>query len=68
MSVSNIDEGLGSRLAEFVGISREDLPAVRIVVPAGDSAPKKYKLNQEITQENLLHFHEQFSNGKLKHY
>jgi len=37
LSISNIDEGLGTRLAEFVGVSRNDLPAVRIIVPGGGS-------------------------------
>jgi len=54
ISVSNIDEGLGSRLAEFVGVGREDLPAVRIIVPGGDAAPKKFKLGHEITPNSLI--------------
>jgi len=39
LSLSNIDEGLGSRLAEFVGVSRGELPAVRIILPGGGGAP-----------------------------
>jgi len=35
MSVSNIDEGLGSRLAEYIGVTRDTLPAMRIVLPSG---------------------------------
>jgi len=35
LSVSNIDEGLGNRLAEFVGVAKTELPAVRIIVPGG---------------------------------
>jgi protein disulfide-isomerase A1 len=68
ISVSNIDEGLGGRLSEFVGIKREELPAVRLLHPTPGGNPRKFRFTEDITPENLYAFYESFTAGNLKPY
>jgi len=68
LSLSKFDEGLGSKLAEFVGLARSDLPAVRILVPGQGGAPKKYKISGAITPDNIVKFYEDFDSDSIQPY
>lgn len=50
---------MGERLAEYIGISESELPAIRIVAPKDDDV-RKYYFNEEITAEKVLAFAEEF--------
>lgn len=63
-STSRTNEGLGARLAEYIGIKTEEAPAVRLIHPAnGDLA--KFEFNQDITAENLEAFLAGFEAGTI---
>jgi len=62
--VTDIKEGLETRLAEYIGITAGDLPTVRIHDTRSDL--KKFTLEGEITEQNVLKFVDQWENGKLK--
>lgn len=62
--VSDIKEGLESRLADYVGVKSEDLPSVRIADTRVDL--KKYIMQGEITVENINKFVDDWDEGKLK--
>jgi protein disulfide-isomerase A1 len=68
ISIANIDEGLGGRLAEFVGTKREELPAIRVLQPTPGANPRKFKFDQEITAENIWKYYEDFTSGALRPY
>ena len=61
---TDIKEGFEARLAEFIGIKKEDLPSVRITDTRSDM--KKYNMEGEITKENVLAFVKKWEEGKLK--
>lgn len=62
--VTDIKEGLESRLAEYIGVKAEELPTVRIHDTKVDL--KKYNMAGEITKENILKFVKDWEDGKLK--
>jgi len=62
--ISDIKEDLESRLAEYIGVSASDLPTVRIHDTRTDL--RKFTMEGEITQENILNFVDNWENGKLK--
>jgi protein disulfide-isomerase A1 len=62
--VTGITEGLETRLAEYIGVTADDLPSVRIHDTKVDL--KKYNMDGEITEENVLKFVNDWENGKLK--
>jgi len=68
ISIADIDEGLGGRLAEFVGVKREELPAVRVLQPTPGGNPKKFKFDSEITAESIFKYYEDFTSGHVKPY
>jgi len=58
---------MGKRLAEFIEVRANDLPAVRILTPSENM--KKYVYTGPITTEGLLKFVEDFKRQNLKaHY
>ena len=61
---TDIKEGFEARLAEFIGVKKEDLPTVRISDTRSDM--KKYNMEGEITKENVLDFVKKWEEGKLK--
>jgi len=66
LSISNInDYGLGPKLAEFVGVTGSDTPAIRLVEPLRSSAPKKFVLQNEITADNIVQFFEDYKSEKI---
>ena len=60
---TGITEGLETRLAEYIGITAEDLPSVRIADTRSDL--KKFNLEGEVNAQNILKFVEDWSNNKL---
>nr|XP_012149212.1 PREDICTED: protein disulfide-isomerase isoform X2 [Megachile rotundata] len=61
----NADEADHQRILEFFGISKNEVPAMRIIKLQRDMA--KYKPeNPEISSENVLEFVTDFIEGKLK--
>ena len=62
--ISGVKEGLESRLAEYIGVSEKDLPCVKIADTRVDL--KKYNLEGEITEDNVLKFVKDWEEGKLK--
>jgi protein disulfide-isomerase A1 len=62
--ITDIKEGLETRLAEYIGITAGDLPSVRIHDTRTDL--KKFNLPGEITEENVLKFVEDWETGKLR--
>lgn len=44
--------GLDARLAEYIGVSAEDVPCVRLVVVGEDLA--KFNMETELTGENMV--------------
>ena len=52
--MTDIKEGIASRLADYVGINEKDLPLVAILDTRSDF--KKYKMKDEISYENIIDF------------
>ena len=61
---TDIKEGMASRLAEYIGIKESDLPTVRIADTRVDL--KKYNMERDINEKNILQFIEDWENNKLK--
>ena len=55
---------MASRLAEYIGVKESDLPSVRIADTRVDL--KKYNMEGEINEKNILKFIEDWENNKLK--
>jgi protein disulfide-isomerase A1 len=66
LSYAHIHEGMGSRLAEYIGVTDSNVPAIRIVQPSQDM--NKYEFEGEITVHNIQSFFEDFQSGRLKAY
>ena len=62
--LTDIKEGMAARLAEYIGVKDSDLPSVRIADTRTDL--KKYNMEGEITEQNILKFVEDWENKKLK--
>jgi len=63
-SVSRTNDGLGQRLAEYVGVKSEEAPCVRLVQPAGGDL-SKFVYSGDLTQVALEAFLTKFENGGL---
>ena len=61
--VTGIKGGMAERLAEFIGIKDSDLPSVRIADTTVDF--KKYNMEGEINEENILKFIQDWKDKKL---
>jgi len=64
VSIARIEDNFGSRLAEYIGVAKEHLPAIRIVRPGKNNI--KYLFEHELTVENIKNFFNDFVNEKLK--
>jgi len=64
LSVAKIEENFGQRLAEYIGVAKEHLPAIRLVRPSKNNL--KYLFEHEITAENIKGFFNDFVENKLK--
>jgi protein disulfide-isomerase A1 len=65
LSWSQIEENIGKRLGDFLGIKDSELPLVYIVKPA-DGDVKKFRMEGEITTESILAYHAEYVAGNLK--
>ena len=65
--ITNIKEGLGAKYAELLHIKESELPTVRIVDTSGDYL-KKYKMEGELNENNILKFVDDWENKKIKSY
>lgn len=66
VSLAKINEGLGERLAGFIGVNKDKLPAIRIVKPKNNN--QKFLFENEITAENIKQFVANFKTGGLTPY
>lgn len=62
--ITGITDGLETRLAEYIGVTAGDLPTVRIHDTRVDL--KKYNMQGEITEENVLQFVRDWESGNLR--
>ena len=62
--MSEIKDGMGKRVAEYIGLKKEELPSVRILDTRRDI--KKYIMETEINEQNILDFIDGWEKGKLK--
>ena len=62
ISVANIQDLMGARLAEFLEIAEEQLPLLRIL----DTRQKKFVFDGAITSENIVKFVQDFTKNLLK--
>jgi len=53
MSTSGYKEDLASRLADYIGVTKEHIPTVRLVNPSSGKVVK-YIMEEEITSENII--------------
>ena len=61
--MTDIKEGIASKLAEYVGITKKDLPLVSILDTRNEF--KKYNMKGEITVDNILKFIDDWEQNKL---
>jgi len=57
-----------SRISDFFGVTKNRVPAVRIAQPTDGAAPQKYKMDDDITSENVEEFYKDYVDGKLRTY
>jgi len=62
--MTDIKEGMGMRIAEYIGIKKENLPSVVILDTRKDI--KKYILEGDINEKNILDFIDGWEKGKIK--
>jgi hypothetical protein len=66
---ANIEEEIGAKLANLIGITPSDIPAIRILKPEGDEPEDilKYSYDEkEIETEKLIKFVENYFKGEIK--
>ena len=64
VTMTEIKEGMGKRIAEYIGVKKEDLPSIRILDTRREL--KKYIMEKEINEENILEFIAGWEKGILK--
>jgi protein disulfide-isomerase A1 len=65
--ITDIKEGLAAKNAEIMSIKEKDLPTLRIADTSGDYL-KKYKMDEELNEENILKFITNWENKKINSY
>ena len=65
VSTSPINDGLGKRLGDYIGVSESELPHVKIVNPNGGEI-KKFAYDGEINAEGVLKFFDDWVSSRLK--
>jgi len=66
MSYSGVTAGIQERLAEFIGVTKADLPTLRLIAPEANL--QKYVWEGKIadlTEANVTEFYQNFKDGKL---
>jgi protein disulfide-isomerase A1 len=66
LSVARIEDTMGGKLAEYIGVARDSLPAIRIVQPGQNM--KKFLYELELTGTNIKQYVQDFYENKLKPY
>ena len=61
--MTEIESGMGKRIAEYIGLKKEELPSVRILDTRKDM--KKYIMSGEIDEKNILKFIEDWKKGGI---
>ena len=64
LSIAKFGEGMGTRLAEYIGVTEAQTPTLRIVLPNEDM--KKFQFEGEVTEQAVKNFVDDWSNGRLK--
>ena len=59
-----IDAGTGKKISEYMGVKKEDLPTLRILDTRKEL--KKYIMNGDINEQNILNFVDGWEKGILK--
>ena len=65
--ISDIKDLMSQKLAEYLNIKENDLPLIRIVDTKGNYT-KKYKMNEDLNEKNILEFIKNWENKKIKSY
>jgi protein disulfide-isomerase A1 len=63
-SYANIEDDFGGRLAEFIGVTEDQTPALRIVQVSKNL--RKFIFDKEVTTENVRNFIDEFVADKLQ--
>ena len=64
VTMTEIKEGMGKRIAEYIGVKDADLPSIRIIDTRKEM--KKYIMEKEINEQNIIEFMEGWEKGILK--
>ena len=62
--MTEIKEGMGKRVAEYIGVKKTDIPTIRILDTKKDL--KKYIMEGDIDEKNILNFVDGWEKGTLK--
>ena len=65
--ITDIKDVLSAKLAETIGLKENNLPAIRIIDKTGKYT-KKYKMEEDINEKNILKFVDNWENKKIKSY
>ena len=65
--ITDIKQGLGAKSADIMNIKEKDIPTVRIADNRGEFL-KKYKMEGELNESNILKFVDDWENKRLKSY
>lgn len=65
MSATQVADGLGKRLGDYIGVTDAQTPCVRIVYPTKEGAVNKYEYTGDVTAEGLQRFVADFTAGTL---
>lgn len=64
LTTSQTKDGLGKRLAEYIGVTDANVPTLRIIT-SNDDGLKKFAFEGEITGDSILKFQQDFASGAL---
>ena len=64
VTMTEIKDGMGKRIADYIGLKKTDLPSIRIIDTRKEL--KKYIMEKEINEENILEFISGWEKGILK--
>ena len=64
VTMTEIKDGMGKRIADYIGVKKADLPSIRIIDTRKEM--KKYIMEKEINEQNILEFMEGWVKGTLK--
>ena len=56
VTMTEIKDGMGKRIADYIGVKKADLPSIRIIDTRKEM--KKYIMEKEINEQNILEFME----------